>query len=111
MADAEYIKGAELPDVAMTWNDPVSGIIDFTSGWTFSLRIGAVGQTALLEKTSGFTPGAAPPNLVIAWAAGELDSLPPGVHTVDVEARNTGSNKDRKRRFEIEIIAEVLDAP
>jgi hypothetical protein len=108
MADATYIKGAELDDVALTWSSPMSGLYtDFVSGWTFTARIGHVNATALITKSTGFTPASTPPNLVIAWAAGELDVLAPDTYEVDVEAKNTGSNKDRITRFTLEILERV----
>jgi len=109
MADATYIQGAELNDVALTWNDPVTGLYtDFVSGWTFSALIGTPGEVKLITKTLGFTPAATAPNLVIAWAAGELDPLPVGTHTVDVQARHNATTKDRKTSFTLEIKIAVL---
>jgi len=109
MADATYIKGAELEDVLLTWNHPTTGLYtDFVSGWTFSALIGDPDVAALVTKATGFTPSASAPNLTIAWAAGELDPLPVGVHTVDVQARHIATTKDRKTSFSLEIKVAVL---
>jgi hypothetical protein len=112
MADATYIKGAELEDVLLTWNHPTTGLYtDFVSGWSFSALIGNVDEVNLVTKTLGFTPAATAPNLTIAWASGELDPLPVGVHTVDVQARHIATSKDRKTTFSLEIRAAVLPTP
>jgi hypothetical protein len=103
-----YIKGAELPDVAITWNDQDTGLLDFSTGWTFTLKIGTPGQTAALTKSSGISGAATAPNVIIAWAPGELDPLAPGTYTVDVEARHTVSGKDRKQSFPMTMTAAVL---
>jgi hypothetical protein len=107
----EYIQGAELPDVAITWTDAETGLIDFSTGWTFSARIGTPGATALLTKTLGITGAAIAPNVMIAWAADELDALAPGSYTVDVQARHTATNKDRKRSFILTLDPSVLASP
>lgn len=107
MATPEYIKGAELPDVALTWTDEDTGLLDFSVGWTFTARIGHVGAAADLTKTTGITGAAIAPNLVIAWADGELDALDPDTYDVDVEANHVASSKDRKQRFQL-IIGEQV---
>lgn len=109
MADATYIKGAELDDIQLTWSSPVSGLYtDFVSGWTFKALIGEKDVVALITKTDGFTPAGAAPNLTIAWAAGQMDPLPVGTYDVDVEAKHTATGKDRKTSFTLEILAAVL---
>jgi hypothetical protein len=109
MADAEYMKGAELDDVALTWNSGATGLYtDFVSGWTFSALIGQKEEVALITKVTGFTPAATAPNLIIAWAAGELDPLAVGQYAVDVQARHTATGKDRKTSFSLEITPAVL---
>jgi hypothetical protein len=108
MADATYIKGAELNDVALTWNHPVSGLYtDFITDWTFTVFIGTLGGAAAVTKTTGITPAAIAPNILIAWAADELDALPVGEHTAEIEAKHTPTNKDRKTQFTVEILPRV----
>jgi hypothetical protein len=109
MADAEYMKGAELDDVALTWSSPVTGLYtDFVSGWTFSALIGQKEAVAEITKSTGFTPSATAPNLIIAWSAGELDPLAVGSYSVDVQAHHTATSKDRKTSFTLEITPAVL---
>lgn len=107
----EYIQGAELPDVAVTWQDEETGLLDFSTGWTFTARIGQPGSVAEITKTTGISGAAIAPNVIIAWTADELDSLAPGSYTVDLEAKNTGSSKDRKRSFQMTILPQVLPTP
>jgi hypothetical protein len=103
----EYRQGAELPDISVTWNDEETGLLDFSTGWSFSALIGQEGQVAELTKVTGFTGSATAPNLKIAWTPGELDVLGPGSYVVDVQAHHTASNKDRKRAFPMTILAAV----
>lgn len=89
-----YHRGAERPGVGMWLLDDDGTLIDFSVGWTFTLRIGA--GTPLLTKTDGITgaagAGTAPsgtPNVVVEWSEGDLD-LTPGPYTWELTAR-TGS--------------------
>lgn len=92
----EYTIGAELPDRTFTWtNDDGSVIFDFSTGWTFTLKIGVPGETAVLTKTSGITGAAGSPNVTIVWAAGEFDNIPRGSYLLQIFARQTSSGKDR----------------
>jgi hypothetical protein len=103
-----YKKGAELPDVAITWTDEETGLLDFSIGWTFSALIGTPGAVALLTKSAGFTGSGTAPNLLLAWSPTELDALAVGSYTVDVIARHTASTKDRKRSFALVIEPAIL---
>ena len=104
----EYIQGADLPDAAITWLDRNGSVIDFSSGYTFSLKIGTPGQTALLSKSSGFTGAATSPNLTIAWAtSGELNTIAAGVYSGQIKATRNSDSKDRFMPFEIKISAAI----
>ena len=50
-----YIIGAELPDLPITWQDSAGDIIDFSTGWTFTLKLGTAGNPAVLTKTTGIS--------------------------------------------------------
>lgn len=78
-----YTRTAERPSLQLWLEDDDGTLIDFSSGYTFTFKIGARGETALLTKTSGITgaigAGTEPtgtPNVTIAWAAGDLDITP-----------------------------------
>ena len=103
-----YIQGAELPDVEITWRDSDDAIIDFSTGWTFIVRIGQTGQAATLEKTTGITGDNIAPNVVIAWSNTELETVPVNTYQMQVIARHTASGKDRKFSETFAIEAQVL---
>lgn len=102
-----YMDGADLPDIALTWLDDEGNTIDFSSGWTFELRAGTPGSTAIIEKTTGLTGAAAAPNVTVSWDEGELDDLTHGIHYCDVIATRTADGKDRHMRFKIRRTAAV----
>lgn len=90
-----FTQGAELPDTPLTWVDGNGDIVNFASGWTFTLRLGMPAGEAELEKTTGITGAATAPNITVSWAAGELDDLSPGTRVMQLWARQTSSGKDR----------------
>lgn len=70
---------ADRPAAELWLYDDDGTLIDLSSGYTFSFKVGVKGETALLTKTSGITgaagAGSEPdgtPNCVIAWTAGEI---------------------------------------
>lgn len=106
----EYMQGAELPDVAFTWTDEETGLLDFSTGWSFTVRVGISGSPALIEKTVGISGAATAPNVIIAWEPDELDVLAVGTYDVDVIARNDGTSKDRKATFPL-LMSSAVAAP
>lgn len=77
-------KTAERPSLSLWWRDSNAALIDFSSGYTWSFKIGYIGSAAVFTKTSGITGAAGAgvepsgtPNVVIAFTAAELDSLTP----------------------------------
>ena len=53
MSVLRYHRTAELPELAMWLEDDAGALIDFSSGWSFELKIGTPGSPALLTKTTG----------------------------------------------------------
>lgn len=103
-----YHKNAERPATELWWFDDDGSLIDFSSGYTFSLKIGNPGSTALLTKTSSITGAAGAgveptgtPNVTITWTAGEL-ALTPGTYTFQLTA--TTSSLDRTCAGTIQIL-------
>jgi hypothetical protein len=90
-------KGAELPDIGITWyqEDGVT-LYNFSAGWTFAVRIGNPGATALVTPTAA--GAATAPNIVITFAAAALDSIPAGSYHLDVTPRFTALTKDLDTR-------------
>lgn len=90
--------GQELPALPLNWLDADGAAIDFSSGWTFTVKIAAqtAPTTTLVTKTSGITGAASLPNVTIDWTTSELSSLTaPGKYVVRVIARRTADSKDR----------------
>jgi len=82
-----YQRLAERPSLALWLLDDDGSLIDFSAGYTFELKIGTVGNAALLTKSAGITgavgAGTEPtgtPNITITWGAGDLD-ITPGTYT------------------------------
>ena len=94
----EHTIGSELPDDAFEWTDAQNDLIDFSTGWTFTVEVGFPNQDAVLTKDEGITGAATSPNVTIAWANGELDTpLTAGSWPGWISATNGGKN--RKRSF------------
>jgi hypothetical protein len=107
-----YHQGAERPAAKLWLRDDDSTLIDFSTGYTFTYRIGAPGQAALLNKTTGITgtagAGTEPtgtPNITITWTAGELN-LTPGAYQWQLRATTT--SLDRIFAGTITILADIL---
>ena len=94
-----YYKSAERPSLRLWLLDDERDLIDFSTGYTFSLKIGSAGSTALLTKSSGITgaagAGVAPsgtPNVTVEWTAGEL-SIAAGNYTLQLTATTGGLDR------------------
>lgn len=74
-----YFRGDELPPAGFLWK--VQGTaLDLSDGWTLIARLGTRSEPALVELTTvtGFD-ATTDPNVVITFAAGDLDPLPVGL--------------------------------
>jgi hypothetical protein len=108
MAIPEYVQGADLPDLALTWLDDEGDVIDFATGYTFQLKLGVPGSAASVTKTSGMTGASTAPNLTVAWAdSAELNTLDPGVYTLQVKATRTSDSKHRFLRGKLRVVAAI----
>jgi hypothetical protein len=94
-----YDLTAELPDLAITWKANDGSIINFSTGYTFTLVLTTRTGSLLLTKTTGITGAATDPNVTVAWAAGEFAALEAGSHLAKLTARHTASGKDRVMTF------------
>jgi len=108
-----YYKSAERPDIQLWLTDDDGNLIDFSVGYTFVFKIGYLGETALVTKTTGITGAAGSgndktgvPNLTIVIASPELDTIPASLYTGQVKA--TTSSLDRFYQFGLEIRDVVL---
>src|SRR5262245_26577951 len=95
----KYFKGAEQPDIRLTWLSDSGAVIDFSTGHTFELKIGHGGYDAVLTKTTGIAGAQTSPNITVTFIAGDLDTVPSGMYEGQLRANLTASNKDRYMRF------------
>ena len=106
---AQYVSGAVLADLAVTWLDDAGDVIDFSSGWTFSVKVGAPNSTASFTKTTGITGAATAPNVTIEWAtSGEITTLGAGSHTVQITATRSADSKPRRMQARLDVVKAVL---
>lgn len=94
-----YYQGAERPALKLWLQDDDGTLIDFSTGYTFSYKIGLTGQPALLTKTTAIVgaagAGAEPtgtPNVTITWTAGEL-AITPGAYSWALTATTGGLDR------------------
>ena len=80
---------ASLPDAAFCWQDNNGDVIDFSSGWTFELKLGRTPAPSVVTKTAGITGQSTAPNIIVQWAPNELAVLTPGFWTIQLTATYT----------------------
>ena len=104
----QYTRGAELPGITIDAYDSARQPIDFSTGWTFTVKVGEPGKTAV--TSAGTVTGAATlPNLTVNWASGALDVLTIGTtYTLQITAHHTASNLDRIYTAQLRIVDAVL---
>lgn len=100
MSRLTWVRGSELPSAEFWWTNRQKALIDFSSGYTFTLKIGKRGAKALTTKTTGITgavgSGLEPtgvPNLTVSWSTTDLD-IAGGDYDLTIVATN-GSSQDR----------------
>ncbi len=103
-----FKRTAERPALKLWLLDDDLTLIDLSS-YTFVLKIGHIGNVALLTKSSNIAgavgANAEPsgtPNCVVTWTAGELAVLSPGLY--DFELTATLSGLDRVFTDTLEIL-------
>lgn len=99
MSRLRWTSGAERPGLNLWWEDDSGALIDFSSGYTYTLKIGPRGGAALLTKTANIVgavgAGTAPsgtPNIVVTWASGDL-ALSAGVYHLELKATSSGADR------------------
>ena len=107
-----YYVTADRPALELWLIDDDETLVDLSSGYTFTLKVGSPGSTGLLSKTSGITGAAGAgieptgtPNCVVTWTAGEIATLPIGRYTATLTATTNGL--DRVWQFPFEVLAVV----
>lgn len=108
MSDLVYLSNAEYPSAQLTWKDSAGNLIDFSTGYTFTVKLAQNGTT-VVTKTAGITGAATAPNVTIAWDLAELN-ITPGVYEMFVYARDAAS-KDRAFRPGNPPTIQIVGAP
>lgn len=93
MGTWRYRQNQELPSFAVSWSDRDGNLIDFSTGYTFTVKLvsSATGDVAL-TKTAGIVGDDAAPNVVVAWAPGELN-VTAGSYQVHITATTGGADR------------------
>lgn len=105
---AIYYEGAALDDLTITWRRANKTLIDFSSGYTFTVLL-ADHRTpdalafAAKNNQAHFTGAATDPNLSVHWVAADLPTLTPGRYQGLIQAVRDADSKARKMPFEIHI--------
>lgn len=107
-----YISGSDLPDTQITIRNGDGTYPDFSSGYTFQVKVAPAGSTtASFTKTTGITGGAGSAtacNVTVAWAtSGELNSLTSGFYTLQVQVTRTADSAQWPEQFPLEIRAAI----
>lgn len=108
MSELTYIANVENPETHLIWKDPTGTLIDFSSGFTFTVKLTQEGQTKL-TKTSGIYGAATVPNIRISWDVDELE-IAPGVYQLWVYARDAATRDRVFRPGDLPIIR-IVAAP
>lgn len=89
-----YLTDQELPSMLFAWCG-AEGPIDFSSGWTFTVKLVPIGSNAsVLTKTASILGRSLMPNVVVEWESGELN-LTPNKYKVYLYAKSTVDGSDK----------------
>lgn len=102
----QYIAGASLPDLPVSWYGYDGEVVDFSEPHTFEVKVAPVGGSeASFTKESGVTGYEILPNLVVQWDPEvEISTLEEGVYVVQFTALRTSDERVRKGLGVIEIL-------
>ena len=88
-----YRADQEVPSFAVDWYDRDGNLINFATGYTFEVKlINQSTGTVALTKTTGVTGAATSPNVVVAWATGQL-AITPAVYRLHLTATTGGADR------------------
>lgn len=100
---ATYVKGSDLADLTVTWQDSDGTAIDMSTGYTFSTKVGVPGQAATFTKSTGHTGTTT--GVTLQWAtSGELNDLAAGNHTIQITATRTSDSRNRIQQGTLQIL-------
>lgn len=110
----EYTLADELADAGLYWKDDNGALINFGTGYTFSLKVYDSAGVAFFTKTTGITGAAGSlttptPNIAITWATtAELTTITTaGFYELRLIATRTADSKTRTFRGVIHILPTV----
>lgn len=117
MTPYAYRKDQELPNVTLEWRDANGSLIDFSTGWTFTVKLALASapSAVLVTKTTGITGAATSPNLLIDWSTTDWSTLTAAAtgttYVAHVYARRNSDSKDRVFRPDDPVLLRLLPAP
>jgi hypothetical protein len=89
-----YRADQDSPSYAVAWSDRDGTLINFSSGYTFEVKlVNRVDGTIGLTKSAGITGAAVSPNITVAWTTGELAAVPPAAYRVHLTATTGGADR------------------
>ena len=98
MQTITIVKDQELPAMAFEWRDSSNALIDFSTGYTFTVKLATqlAPTVVVLTKTSGITGLATAPNVAVNWTSTDFASLVAGTtYVVWLYARRSADALDR----------------
>jgi hypothetical protein len=103
-----YFKTAERPDIAMWIVDDDGDLVDFSTGYTFTWKLGDPGSAATFTKTTLITGAAGSgteisgtPNIMLQFAAAELDAVTADNYTWQLTATTSSLSRVYQGRITI----------
>lgn len=96
----KYYTDQELPPMPITWRDRDGNVRDFSTGYTFTVKLAlkTAPTVVVLTKSSGITGSASEPNYLVDWSTTDWSGLSHSATGVDylvyAYARRTADSKD-----------------
>ncbi len=106
MSSWVYRADAEVPSYTVLWRDSSNVPIDFSTGYTFEVKLVNRSSGAVaLTKTTGITgsDGSSGYNIVVAWSVGELN-VTPGIYEVHLTATTETADRHFRPGHEPQIV-------
>ena len=84
MTTYHYRADQELPAFPLAWSDRTNTLIDFSAGWTATVKVAIVTapETVVLTKTTGITLDSASPNYVVDFSATDMSTITAAAGTI-----------------------------
>ncbi len=107
-----YYVGSDLPDTQITVRNGDGTYPDFSSGYTFAVKVAPAGSTsASFTKSTSITGAAGSAtvaNVSVSWAtSGELNSLTAGYYILQLQVTRSSDSRQWIDQFPLEIVAAV----